>query len=717
MSHPDLTSAAPGPVILVADDDLVMRSMMCAVLAGEGFTVLEASDGIEAIAAAQAGRPDLVVLDVVMPGLDGFEVCAQLRADAVLGEVPILMLTGLEDTNAIRRAFELGATDFATKPLSPALLSHRVRFMLRSVETMRELRDSEARLGDAQRLARLGNWEWDLRRGIVTGSPETFAILGIDSADGTAAVAAIRQLIVPSDLRVLETAVSDVIRGAASFETECRVAAAGSAERHVCLMGQVVRRGHAKQRFMAGTIQDITERTRAEERIRSLAYYDALTGLPNRLLFTERVRTAMAVARRKETRLALLLLDLDNFKSINDTLGHGAGDQVLQEVGSRLRAIVRESDSVTHDVETDGFLPVSRLGGDEFLLAVTDLASGEEAASVAHRILEALQVPLNIGENEVYVGASIGISVFPDDGADFEAVFRNADVALYHAKDAGRNISEFFSAAMNETAMYRMLIETSLRRSLERDELMVHYQPLMDVRQNRLVGAEALLRWTHPEIGPVSPAQFIPLAERIGMIAPMTEFVMHQAVQALRHWHDLGMVGMRIAVNLSAQIFRHRDVLERLADIPAQYGIEAGCVELEITETALLDSPTDVGRILTSLRERGFRIALDDFGTGYSSLSHLRRFTLDTLKIDRSFISELLSGPRELEIVGALIALAIRLGIEPVAEGIEEPCQRETLLAQGCHVMQGYLLGRPMSRDALSALVVQHAAPMLVSSG
>ncbi|MCC7052153.1 MAG: EAL domain-containing protein [Gemmatimonadaceae bacterium] len=709
MSRTDPRAAAHAPVILVADDDLVMRSMMSAVLAESGFTVIEAADGSEALSRALSARPDLIVLDVVMPGLDGFQVCEQLRAVAGMAEVPVLMLTGLEDTHAIRRAFEIGATDFATKPLSPALFSHRVHFMLRSVDMVSELRESEARLGNAQRLARLGNWELDLKRRVVSGSPETFAILGLDVAQREVGIEALRALVTPGDLESLDAAVHRVIRGDASFEHECRVTPPEASSRNICLMGQLVRRGASRELCIAGTIQDITERTVAEERIRSLAYYDALTGLPNRLMFTERVRTAMSLARRNNTRLALLLVDLDNFKSINDTLGHGAGDLVLQEVGARLRTIVRDTDAVSHEIGGDGFLPVSRLGGDEFLVAVADLEAGDEAAGVARRILSALRLPLTVGSNEIFVGASIGISVFPDDGADFEAVFRNADVALYHAKDAGRNTSEFFSAAMNETAMYRMLIETSLRRSLERDELSVHYQPQVDVQTGRLLAAEALLRWTHPDIGHVSPAQFIPLAERIGMIAPLTEYVLHSASKSLRHWHDLGGTGMRVAVNLSTQLFRQRDVLQRLADIPEQYGVDPSCVEFEITETTLLDSPADAERILTMFRERGFRVALDDFGAGYSSLSHLRRFALDTLKIDRSFIRELLSGPRELEIVGALIALAHRLGIEPVAEGIEEPSQREALLAKGCRVMQGYLIGRPMPAYAMSALVTQQA--------
>ena len=709
-SAPSVSISPPRQqVVLVADDDPVMRLMMSAVLSEAGFRVLEAADGTEALALAMADRPDLLILDLVMPGIDGFEVCRRIRADATLAEVPILVLTGLEDSSAIRRAFETGASDFVTKPLSPPLLSHRVKFMLRTVEIVHELRASESRLADAQRLARLGNWEWDLRSGMISGSPEAFSVIGMKPDSGVITLETLRPRIAEADLESLVGAVQTVIRGTPSFESTCRLTRDDGRELHVHILGQVVHRGGGGTRI-AGTIQDVTERTHAEDRIRSLAYYDALTGLPNRLMFTERVRGAMAAARRNNTRLALLLVDLDNFKGINDTLGHAAGDIVLSEVGARLRHVVRDNDSISHDLDREGFLPVSRLGGDEFLLAITDLQSGEEAAGIARRIIAALGAPMRVESTELCVGSSVGISVFPDDGNDFEELFKNADVALYHAKDAGRNTSEFFSATMNETAMYRMLIETSLRRSLDREEMTVQYQPQVDVVSGRLLSVEALVRWSHADIGTVSPSQFIPLAERIGMIAPLTEFVLHRACDQLRNWHTAGAPDLRVAINLSAQLFRQKEVLAAITDIPATYGITPQCVEFEITETTLLDNRFDADRMLTMLRERGFRIALDDFGVGYSSLSHLRRFTLDTLKIDRSFISDLVHGHRELEIVTALIDLARRLGIEPVAEGVEEAQQRDVLVARGCRVMQGYLIGRPMDGDAISRLVrTRHA--------
>jgi diguanylate cyclase (GGDEF)-like protein len=691
-------------VILVADDDQVMRRIVCAVLRESGHAILEACDGSSAVEMARAQRPDLIVLDIEMPGKDGFEVCAEVRSDATLSDTPVLMLTGREDSDSIRRAFEVGATDFASKPLSAALLSHRVRFMLRSVSVMRELRESESRLADAQRLARLGNWEWDVATGTFAASPEALVMLGLDGSNPQRNIDDLKGFVSAADLTLITDAFRSVLHGVSTLDVAFDVVLPDGRERRVHVLGQSAGGRAVGDVRITGTLQDITERTNAENRIRSLAYYDGLTELPNRALFTERARMAMALTRRSDKKLALLLLDLDNFKGINDTLGHSAGDKVLREVGARLRRIVREYDLVS-GIGDEELFQVARLGGDEFLIAAGDLRSGEEAAAIAARILDELRAPLMIDDNELFIAASIGISVFPDDGADFEELFKNADVALYHAKDAGRNTSEFFSASMNEAAMHRLLMENSLRRSLERNEMTVHYQPQFDVVSGGVLTVEALMRWTNPDMGAVSPKQFIPLAERIGMIGSLTEFVMTRASMQLAQWHEDGNPTLRLAVNLSAQLFRNPDMLYAVCDIPARCGVDPAYIELEITETALLDNPADAERILASLRLRGFRIALDDFGVGFSSLSHLRQFALDTLKIDRSFVHHLVGGTRERAIVGALINLAHQLGIEPVAEGVEEPAQRDLLIAKGCRIMQGYLLGRPQSADAFTALL------------
>ena len=706
MSQPD-DVARTRPLILVADDDLVMRCMMSAVLRESGYDIVEAEDGVQAFDLARSCKPDMIVLDLVMPGLDGFEVCARLRADEHLAETPVLVLTGLDDTLAIRRAFEIGATDFATKPLSAPLLCHRASFMLRTVEVTRELRESESRLADAQRLARIGNWEWDVKNGNFTGSAEAYGVLGLNRGASSIHMRQLRELVSDNDRARIEQALESVVTTGANLDATFRIVLPDYREQHFHILGKTLPRQPGSGLRVAGTIQDVTERTHAENRIKSLAYFDGLTGLPNRLFFTERVRLAISMASRRETKLALLLIDLDNFKGINDTLGHGAGDQVLREVGARLRNVVRDYDAFARESGQDDFCPVARLGGDEFLVAIGDLEFGEQAGSIANRLLEAMRAPLMIDCNELFVAGTIGISVFPHDGTDFEELFKNADVALYHAKDAGRDNAEFFSASMNESAVYRMMIETSLRRSLERGEMSLVYQPQLDMLSNSLVGVEALLRWSHPELGEVSPTQFIPVAERIGLIAPLTEFVLTTACRQLNEWHLLGLTELRMGVNISAQLFRQPALLDELSDLPRDCGIDPSILEFEITETALLDTPDAAERALTMLRRKGFRVALDDFGVGYSSLSHLRRFALDTLKIDRSFIHDLVDGVREIQIVSALIDLAHSLGITPVAEGIEREAQRDLLVAKGCAVMQGYLIGVPLPAAETTEMLLE----------
>jgi diguanylate cyclase (GGDEF)-like protein len=482
------------------------------------------------------------------------------------------------------------------------------------------------------------------------------------------------------------------------------------------LLGELVRASGSAGDLMLGTLQDISDRVRSQERIRSLAYYDVLTELPNRLLFSEQFRIALSMARRRNRRLAMMIVDLDNFKRINDTLGHAAGDEVLRIVAARLRDVVREYDTVGRDGDAHGMNSVARMGGDEFLLAVSDLESGDQAATVATRLLDALRTPLAIDANELFVSASIGIAIFPDDGGSFEDLLKNADAALYHAKDAGRNTFGFFNDSMSEAALYRLVLETNLRRCMERDELDLHFQPVFDARDGSIHGAEALVRWNTSELGPVSPSQFVPLAERLGLINPLTELVLQRACRTAANWHAEDIAPATISVNVSAKLFHQFDVLERLSRIPASLGVSPERVMLEITETALLESPQEAERILHHLVNAGFGVALDDFGAGYSSLSHLRRFPLKALKIDRSFVREVARKESDAAIVGAIVGLARSLGIEPIAEGVENRQQRDALLAKGCYLMQGYYFSKPLPVDECTSLLRSRRAPALAGA-
>jgi diguanylate cyclase (GGDEF)-like protein len=558
-------------------------------------------------------------------------------------------------------------------------------------------------------MASVGNWEWHVPTGVFRGSAEACRLLGLGTEASEYPIERLYHQVVPGEREQLKQELNVVSADGATLNCEHQVLVEGWPERQVHLLGEAVRGEEGVSRVM-GTVQDVTERVQTQLRIQRLAYHDALTGLPNRRLFSDQLHKVLAAARRKERRAAVLLVDLDDFKRINDTLGHSSGDHVLVEVAGRLREVVRAYDTVGREFEPEMLHTIARLGGDEFLVAIADLNSGEDAAIVAGRVLKSLATPLRIAGQDLIVSASIGISVFPEDGADLESLLKHADVALYQAKDAGRNTGEFFNQSMNAAAHQRLLLETNLRRAVERDEIAVHFQPLVDARTGRPIGVEALLRWTDPELGQVPPVQFVPVAERIGLIAALTELALRRTCEQLVAWHGAGFKSLRASINLSPLLLRRPDIVEGLAGPATAAGLDPGWIELEITESALMGKPQEAERVLAELKVRGFRLSLDDFGTGYSSLSHLRRFPFDTLKIDRAFVQDVAVNQTDAAIVAAIVTLARSLRLEPVAEGVESDAQRSVLLQQGCVFMQGYLFGRPMPAEECGRFLAQAGA-------
>ncbi len=438
-----------------------------------------------------------------------------------------------------------------------------------------------------------------------------------------------------------------------------------------------------KPRGAIGASLDITERKRAEETVRSLAYHDTLTGLPNRLLFQDRLTLAVAQAHRHHKGLAVLFLDVDRFKVINDSLGHSVGDRLIREVAGRLRSCVREGDTV------------ARLGGDEFTLLLPDAGHAVDAAKIAKKVLEVIRTAFEIDRRELFVTCSIGISLYPDDGRDAETLVKNADAAMYRAKEQGRDLYQLYTPALNATALERLALESSLRKALAHDELLLHYQPILDVATDRIHGLEALLRWRHPELGLVSPAEFIPLAEVTGLILNIGPWVLRTACAQARAW-QLRQPGLRIAVNLSARQFQESGLVGHVTEALAETGLEPRCLQLEITESSAMQNAQAAIQTLRELKALGVGLSIDDFGTGYSSLSYLKRFPIDTLKIDQSFIRDIETDPDDAAIASAIIALAHTLKLEVVAEGVETPGQLEFLARHGCDLTQGYLFSRPV---------------------
>jgi len=446
-----------------------------------------------------------------------------------------------------------------------------------------------------------------------------------------------------------------------------------------------------------GIFSDITERKEAEARILHLAHHDPLTNLPNRALLNDRLGQTLLQARRDGRGAAVLLLDLDRFKTINDTLGHERGDSLLLEVCARCRRVLRDTDTL------------ARLSGDEFVIVLPDATTADVAADTARRLLDAIALPCRLGEHEISITASIGIALFARDGSDESTLLRNADAAMHRAKEAGRNAFEFYAEDMNTSSLGRLLLEHQLRGAAERGELLLHYQPKVSAADGRLGGFEALLRWQHPELGMVAPGQFIPLAEESGLIVPIGQWVLEEACRQQRAWLDAGFDVPPLAVNLSAHQLAQPDIVATVAAAIERHHLAPGLIELELTETMLMRDVDRTIRTLVRLREMGVRLSIDDFGTGYSSLNYLRQFPVNALKIDRSFVGDIGSDGAEGKIAAAIVGMAHSLGLEAIAEGVETEAQRAFLQMHGCHQLQGNLIARPAHAREIERFLDRHS--------
>ncbi|MBT9613854.1 MAG: EAL domain-containing protein [Burkholderiales bacterium] len=438
---------------------------------------------------------------------------------------------------------------------------------------------------------------------------------------------------------------------------------------------------------------DLEERKRVEQSIRHMAHHDALTGLPNRALFRDRLTHAMAQADRYHQKLAVMFLDLDRFKAINDTLGHNVGDQLLKIAAERLRSCVRDCDTV------------ARLGGDEFTVVVEDIIEDHDAASVAQKILDTLSQPFNLYGHEVFISVSVGVTLYPSDDENADNLLRNADSAMYRAKENGRNNFQFYVADMNVKARERLMLESSLRRALDRGEFRLYYQPRVDLLSGRVIGAEALLRWRHPEMGLVPPAEFIPILDETGMIIPVGDWALREACRQNREWQDMGLPPIRVAVNLSVRQFIQKDLADTVIRALEVAGLAAKHLELEITEDLFLEHNETNIVTLARLKGMGIHISIDDFGTGYSSLSYLKRLPIDTLKIDQSFVRDIGTDPDNKAIASAIIAMASSLRLNVLAEGVETDEQLAFLRAQGCNEIQGFSFSHPLPAEEFEQLL------------
>lgn len=570
--------------ILVIDDDKQTRYLTQKLLESEGYETINTASSLQAEELIEAFNPDLVLLDVIIPERTGYDVCESLRKSQKYANLPILMMTGLNDSESIEKAYKSGATDFITKPLKLALLKHRIRYMLRASKTMAELNKSL-------------------------------------------------------------------------------------------------------------------------EQVQYLAYYDPLTGLPNRQQFSDRLQEKVQVADERQQKLAVFFIDLDDFKRINDTLGHTAGDLLLRELGERFTGSIRRSDFDNVMQNTSGQILLARFGGDEFTLFVEDIQSRVNAEKIAQRLLERFKKPILIQNQEIVITASIGFSLFPDDGHDAEELLKKADTAMYISKNQGRSRSTSYLASMNLGNTNSLELEHDLRYAITKNEIVGYYQPRINLHTQKISGAEVLLRWHHPTLGIIPPLEFIGLADRLELMIPITENLLKMLMDNIRQWQPYGIEDMKFSINITALHFNEPNFAENIISSMDKYNIPHQMIELEITEHALMKETAQTINTLKQLSAAGIDIAIDDFGTGYSSLNYLKQFPVRRLKIDREFVHDIESNPDDQIITKTIITMARNFNLEVTAEGIETTEQLAILNQLGCDEVQGFLFSQAVTSSSFQELL------------
>jgi diguanylate cyclase (GGDEF)-like protein/PAS domain S-box-containing protein len=673
-------------VVLIADDDELMRSLTAATLDDQGFETIGVANGQEAIAALARVRPNLLLLDVDMPIMDGFTACERIRTMPIGADLPVVIVTGSEDTASIDRAFDAGATDFISKPVNWSLLGHRMRYVLRGAQTRTALADSEAR-NRAMLEALPDRLVLVTANGVIEAVIENTHSVPRRSAREHALVGQPLEQILPGEpaAQARDLLEKVLVRGV-EMTFEYAVTVVGGVSNF-----EVRVLPHSSTVALL-IIRDITARKRTEAQIHRLAFYDPLTDLPNRHYLLSRCGDALSAAKRNGERYALCHLNLDQFKRINDTLGPAAGDSTLRQIAERMGQVCESVRS------TETHIELARLGGDEFVIWFA-LRGTSNVETLVQRLKSELSVPVACDRHRLVVTASIGSAIYPDDGADVAALLTNAGKAMSSAKGAGRNTHRVFARGDHEPASDALELESDLRRAIESNELVLHFQPKFDLRTGALSGAEALVRWRHPTRGMIAPGAFIPIAEATGLIVDIDRWVVEEVCRQLRAWHDIGIDPVSISINLSGREFCFDQPEITLQRSLRRYGISPQLLEVEITETVLMADPASASETLRKLSAMGIRLALDDFGTGYSSLGYLKHFPLNVLKIDRAFVADIESNENDRALCRAVISMARALHLEVVAEGIETEGQRRFLCEEGCHVGQGHFLGRPMDAE------------------
>ncbi|HSC69638.1 MAG TPA: EAL domain-containing protein [Cellvibrio sp.] len=803
-------AGAADALVLIVEDDEAARLTTSITLERAGYRVVEAADCASARARFAETTPDIILLDVLLPDGDGFSLCREFLEQPQGRDLPIAMVTGLDDVNSIHQAYESGATDFITKPVSWGTLPYRIQFILRAKQALTDVSVSEGKTrallaGIPDIILRIDRdgLVIDMQVGAYVNDMEEWVVYDPDNGGGhlpgavygilaphihrvfagkgeqlvefdwsqtrkkprtwearlilreqTEVVMVIRDITLrkqqEAELRLwgkvfegsnegilITDANLNIILVNKTYEkimgyTEDEVLGVDTVKVGVQLhshsffrnllsilrergywQGELVNKRKNGEEFPTwysvsqvlnsegqpenyiAIFNDISDQKKSRERIDFLAHHDSLTELPNRALLNDRLEMAINTARRRKEKVGLLFIDLDRFKNINDSLGHAAGDLVLRHTAERLSDVVRNDDTV------------ARLGGDEFVVLLPRVRDERSIAEVAIKLRDAILAPYTLEDMPLHLSPSIGIAVYPDDGENPSTLIKNADAAMYLAKEKGRNNYQFYTPLLNSRTLDRLKLEHDLRLALELGQFELHYQPQIVAGRKKLYGAEALVRWRHPERGLVPPNHFIPLAEEIGLIIPLGAWVIAEAARQVNIWHQAGHSELVVSVNISALQFHQPGFLNEVQELLAQAGTQPSSLELELTESMLMSDMELSIQVLQAFRDLGYRIAIDDFGTGFSCLNYLRRLPANILKIDQSFVRDMQTDSASLAIVTSIIRLAESLGMDTIAEGVETADEAALLARQGCHLMQGYHFSKPLPPTQFEAWLHQ----------
>jgi len=680
--------------ILVVDDDHVTRHMVSQILKNSGYNIFEAVNGADAVKLYDEVSPHIILMDVMMPVMDGYDACSKIREKSTFLELPIIMLTGLDDVESVRSALNAGATDFISKPINWVLFEQRVQYALNARAMHEELTNKQVMLTQAQKIAKLGSWELSLDNNTMSCSEELVSLLRLDPKDSLTRLDALVDFSHPRDKETVRTHIVDAMINGIGYKIEHRLICKDKTELYVVQHAELISDRDGNPIKIIGTIQDITELKSTKAIIHHQNYYDVLTDLPNRRLFTEKVTQNVIHSANDNSSVIIYMLTLDNIRNLSESLGYKATESILIAFSIRLKEL--ESDAIV----------ISRFNDSTFAIMSSDFDGFAHVTELAELVLELTNEPFHIDTHDIFISVSIGISIYPIDNNSAETTILGAENAMLNASKDGGGRYLFYSEHSNKQAQERLEIENDMRRGIELGEFIPYFQAQVDATSGEITGFEALARWEHPTKGLIPPFKFIGIAEQTGLIIPLSRSIFKQAFMHTKKWSDDGIGFFKIGINLSIKQFLDHDVFAEIRELITESGISPEQIDIEITESIAVKNTGQVIAVLHQFKEMGMSISIDDFGTGYSSLSHIQNFPIDKIKIDRSFVVDI-EGTGKGVIAKTIIAMSASLGMNVIAEGVETDAQLAMLIAHGCNNVQGYFFSKPIPADETTDFILE----------